>query len=108
MLSYPLRSEDVRFEYWCKSPPVWPRITLGAGRVERSRATDAASSEAAHAGRAVRTSQPSGRAGLSRGAGHPAWPNTRYVINAFANSMRSAVAGSTPVKDCASQQLRVL
>src|SRR6516162_4500990 len=26
------------------------------------------------------------------------------VINALANSMRSGVAGSTPVKDCASQQ----
>ena len=38
--------------------------------------------------------------------GHSAWPNTRYVINALANSMRRR--RTDPVKDCASQQLRRL
>ena len=52
-------------------------------------------------GKQVRLAEPLGlqsrvAAGLSRGAGHSAWPNTRYVNNALANSMRSGVAGSTP------------
>ena len=55
-------------------------------------------------GRAVRATKPSGHEAEARGAGHSAWPNTRYVINALANSMRRGVAGSTPIKDCASQQ----
>src|SRR5262249_35020449 len=76
--------------------------------VERSRATDAASSEG--------TGTPAGPLGLlsrvatrlKHGAGHSAWPNTSHVINAWANSMRNGVAGSTRLKDCASQQLRQL
>ena len=80
-----------------------------AGGVERSRATDAARLwRQTRYGRAVRTSKPSGHGAIARGAGHSAWPNARYVINALANSMRSGVAGPTPVKDCASQQLRQL
>ena len=39
--------------------------------------------------------------------GHSAWPNTRYVINALANSMRSGRHRTDPVKDCASQQLPI-
>jgi hypothetical protein len=78
----------------------------GPEGVERSRATDAASSEAiCTPGRAVRLLSRVDHGAVARGAGHSAWPNTRYVINALANSMRSAVAGSTPVKDCASQQV---
>src|SRR6516225_8079566 len=30
--------------------------------------------------------------------GHSAWPNTRHVINALANSMRSGVAGPTRLR----------
>ena len=89
-----------RGSHWCKSPPVWPWITQGLSGVERSRATDAASSEA----RGM-PAEPSGllsrvAAGLSRGVGHSARPNAGCVSNAVANSMRSGVAGSTPVKNC--------
>ena len=88
-----------------ESPIPWPWITLGPDEVERSRATDAASSEAIGT-----LAEPLGL--LSRVATGPLHggratqrgPNARYVINALANSMRNGVAGSTPVKDCASQQ----
>src|SRR5215469_428787 len=73
------------------SPPVWPRITLGGG-VERSRATDAASVIRGHC----------------TGAGHSAWPNTHYVINAVGKFNAQRRHRIDPVKDCASQQLRQL
>src|SRR5215469_12805271 len=71
------------------SPPVWPRITLGGG-VERSRATDAASVIRGHC----------------TGAGHSAWPNAHYVINAVGKFNAQRRHRIDPVKDCASQQLR--
>ena len=88
------------------SPPVWPRITLGGG-VERSRATDAASSEAnRYAGRAVRLLSRVATGPLHGGAGHSAWPNAHYVINAVGKFNAAAASQDDPVKDCASQQLQ--
>src|SRR5262249_30016085 len=82
-----------------------PLIPRGPGLrstrgVERPRATDAASSEA----KAGMLAEPLGllsrvaARGCSLGAGHSAWPNTRYVINALANSTRSGVAGPTRLR----------
>src|SRR5262249_5077643 len=77
--------------------------------VARPRATDAASSEELGT-----PAEPLGllsratAGAIARGAGRSEWPNARYVINALANSMRSGVAGPTPVNDCSSQQLREL
>jgi hypothetical protein len=79
-----------------------------AGGVERSRATDAAALEA--------TGTPAEPLGLLSGHGgirgtgtsHSAWPNTSYVINALANSMRGGGAGSTRLRIVLSQQLRQL
>ena len=65
-----------------RESPAWPRITLGGG-VERSRATDAASSDAIGT-----LAEPLGllsrvvHGAIARGAGHSAWPNAHYVIKA--------------------------